>query len=86
MRTNDQLAAIFGETTFQFQTTVGIGRIPVTVFMSYEYDSEGFYNEEISDVKTDSDFSLIDAMEESTIDDLCILGSKLLTESKQGAF
>jgi hypothetical protein len=42
--TNDQKAAIGGESTFQFITTIGCGIEKVDVTMSYEYDYEGIFN------------------------------------------
>jgi hypothetical protein len=42
--TNDQKAAIGGEGSFSFVTTIGSGIEKVDVTMSYEYDYEGIYN------------------------------------------
>lgn len=86
MRTNDQLAAILGADTFEFETTIGDGAGVVIVQMSYEFDSEGIYNETIETIRSPSGYPLMDYLEESTIDELCILGCKLLIESKQEAF
>jgi hypothetical protein len=86
MLTNDQLASIFGADTFEFETTIGIGYSAVIVTMSYEFDSEGTYNEEIESIRTPSRYCILDYLEESTIDELCILGCKLLIESKQEVF
>jgi hypothetical protein len=83
MRTNDQLAAILGADTFEFEATIGLGSSTVLVTMSYEFDCEGTYNETIDTVRTPSGYCIMDYIEESTIDELCILGCKLLTESKQ---
>ena len=86
MRINDQLASIMGEDTFEFETTIGDGAGVVIVRMSYEFDSEGIYNECIDTIRSPSGYPLMDYLEESTIDELCILGCKLLIESKQEAF
>ena len=85
--TNEQLASIGGESCFEFEAWVGCGQKAIIVQMTYEYDATGTYNETIHTVKTPCGyFSLIDYLEESTIDDLCILGCKLLTESKIEVF
>jgi hypothetical protein len=86
MRTNDQLAAILGADSFEFETTIGNGAGVVIVRMTYEFDSDGIYNETIDTVRSPSGYPLIDYLEESTIDELCILGCKLLIESKTEAF
>ena len=86
MRTNDQLAAILGADSFEFEATVGLGSSTVLVTMSYEFDSSGTYNETIESVRTPSKYCIMDYLEESTIDELCILGCKLLNESKQEVF
>jgi hypothetical protein len=83
MRTQDQLDAICGSDNFQFETCIGIGGETVIVRMVYEYDSSGSYNEEIDSVRSASGYPIMDYLEESTIDELCILGCKLLNESKQ---
>ena len=82
MLTNDQLASIGGESVFEFEATVGIGQESVVVRMAYEYDASGTYNESIDTVRTYSGFPVMDYLEESTIDELCILGCKLLTEKE----
>jgi hypothetical protein len=86
MRTNDQLAAILGADSFEFDASIGIGSSAVIVTMSYEFDSSGTYNETIESVRTPSRYCIMDYLEESTIDELCILGCKLLIESKQEVF
>ena len=86
MRTNDQLAAILGADTFEFETTIGDGAGVVIVRMSYEFDCEGIYNETIDTIRSPSGYPLMDYLEESTIDELCILGCKLLIESKTEVF
>ena len=86
MRTNDKLAAILGADTFEFETTIGLGSSTVLVTMSYEFDCEGTYNETIESVRTPSRYCIMDYLEESTIDELCILGCKLLIESKTEVF
>ena len=45
MRTNDQLAAIGGESFYDFETYIGQGNALVSVTMVYEFDSTGIYNE-----------------------------------------
>ena len=82
MRTNDQLTAILGADSFEFDASIGLGSSTVIVKMSYEFDCEGTYNETIESVKTPSRYCIMDYLEESTIDELCILGCKLLIESK----
>lgn len=82
MRTNDQLSAICGFDTFEFDAMIGCGSSCVIVRMTYEFDCEGTYNETIDTVRTPSGYCIMDYIEESTIDELCILGCKLLNESK----
>ena len=50
MLTNDQLASIGGESTFQFQATIGESIEIVDVTLAFEYDSFGPYNEYIQSV------------------------------------
>lgn len=83
MRTNDQLAAICGSDTFQFETCIGIGGETVIVRMVYEYDASGSYNEEIDSVRSGSGYPIMDYLEENVINELCILGCMLLNESKR---
>ena len=82
MLTQDQLNTIGGESVFEFETEIGIGRESVIVRMAYEYDASGTYNESIDTVRTYSSFPIMDYLEESTIDELCILGCKLLNEKE----
>ena len=82
MLTNDQLANIGGESVFTFESTIGIGQMPVIVRLAYEYDASGIYNETIDTIRTESGFPIMDYLEESVIDELCILGCKLLTEKE----
>jgi hypothetical protein len=82
MLTQDQLNTIGGESVFEFEATVGIGQESVVVRMAYEYDASGIYNESIDTVRTYSGFPIMDYLEESTIDELCILGCKLLNEKE----
>ena len=82
MLTQDQLNTIGGESVFEFEATVGIGQESVVVRMAYEYDASGTYNETIDTVRTYSGFPIMDYLEESTIDELCILGCKLLNEKE----
>lgn len=81
MRTNDQLAAIGGEATYDFETHIGQGCAAVLVRMSYEFDSSGIYNEVIDSVRTPGRLNITDYLEESTLDDLAMLGCKLLNDS-----
>ena len=82
MLTQDQINTIGGESVFEFETEIGIGQESVVVRMAYEYDASGTYNETIDTVRTYSSFPIMDYLEESTIDDLCILGCKLLNEKE----
>jgi hypothetical protein len=50
MRTNDQQAAIHGESTFQFLATIGESIEIVDVTLGFEYDYQGPYNEFIKSV------------------------------------
>lgn len=86
MLTNDKINSILGADSFEFETTIGCGSSTVIVTMSYEFDCEGAYNETIESVRTPSRYCIMDYLEESTIDELCILGCKLLIESKQEVF
>lgn len=82
MLTQDQLNSIGGDSVFEFETTIGCGSGTVIVKMSYEYDAFGTYNETITSIRNASRYPLMDYLEESTIDELCILGCKLLNEKK----
>ena len=84
--TNDQKAAIGGNATFEFETTIGCGNGTVLVKMSYEYDASGAYNETIDSIRNASGYPLMDYLEESTIDDLCLTGCTLLIQSKTEVF
>lgn len=81
MRTNDQLAAIGGEATYDFETHIGHATALVLVRMSYEFDSSGIYNEVIDSVRTPARLNIIDYLDDSTLDDLAMLGCKLLNDS-----
>jgi hypothetical protein len=83
MLTQDQKNSIGGDATFEFETTIGCGNGTVIVKMSYEYDASGAYNETIDSIRNASGYPLMDYLDESVIDELCILGCKLLIESKQ---
>ena len=83
MLTNDKRNSILGADTFEFETTIGNGAGVVIVRMTYEFDSDGIYNETIDTVRSPSGYPLMDYLEDSSIDELCILGCKLLIESKQ---
>ena len=82
MLTQDQKASIGGESVFTFDTTIGIGNESVIVRMAYEYDASGIYNESIDTIRSPSGYPIMDYLEESTIDELCSLGCKLLTEKE----
>ena len=82
MLTQDQKNAIQGEGVFCFAATVGAGS-PVSVQMSYEYDSEGIYNETIDSVKTLDGYSIADYLEENTLNDLCLTGCTMFHKSIQ---
>jgi len=86
MLTQDQLNSIGGDSVFEFETTIGCGSGTVIVRMAYEYDYSGTYNETIDTVRTGSGYPLMDYLDESVIDELCILGCKLLIESKQEVY
>jgi len=86
MLTQDQINSIGGSSVFEFETTIGCGSGTVIVRMAYEYDYSGAYNETIDSIRTGSGYSLIDYLDESIIDELCILGCKLLNESKQDEY
>lgn len=81
MKTNEQLAAIGGENTFEFESVIGHALVPVLVRMSYEFDSSGIYNEVVDSVCTPARLNITDYLEESTLDDLAMLGCKLLNDS-----
>jgi len=67
--TNDQKAAIGGESTFRFITTIGCGVEKVDVVLSYEYDYEGIFNTCIESVT----FQGVDISGCLTEDTLCAL-------------
>jgi hypothetical protein len=81
MLTQDQKDSIGGESVFVFETCIGIGGMTVIVRMSYEYDASGTYNETIDSIKNLSGYLIMDYLNEYAIDDICILGCKLLNES-----
>ena len=81
MKTNDHLAAIGGDNTFDFETTIGQGIAPVLVRMSYEFDSSGTYNETIDSVRTMARLNITDYLEDSTLADLAMAGCRLLNDS-----
>lgn len=83
MRTNDQLAAIGGEATYDFETHIGQGNAMVSVTMVYEFDSSGIYNEWIQAVRTPAQLNITDYLDESTLDDLAMLGCKLLNQPEE---
>jgi hypothetical protein len=84
--TNDQQAAIHGESSFVFDTFIGLGHSAVSVKMAYEYDASGSYNETIINVLTMSGLDIMDYLEESVIDELCSLGCMLLEQSKEEVY
>jgi len=86
MLTQDQKDSIGGDATFEFETTIGCGNGTVIVKMSYEYDASGAYNETIDSIQNASGYPLMDYLDESVIDELCILGCKLLIESKEDEY
>ena len=86
MLTQDQKASIGGESFFEFETTIGIGEMAVIVTMVYEYDASGTFNETIDSIRNASGYPLMDYLDELVIDELCILGCKLLTESKKDEY
>ena len=86
MLTQDQKDAIHGESFFEFQAFMGCGHSAVTVTMVYEYDSTGIYNETVNTIRTMSGIDIIDYIEESTIDEICMRGCMLLEESKQEVY
>jgi len=86
MLTQDQINSIGGSSVFEFETTIGCGGATVIVRMAYEYDASGTYNEFIDTIRSGSGYPLMDYLDESVIDELCILGCKLLIESKQEVY
>ena len=60
---------------------LGAGFALVLVRMSYEFDSSGIYNEVIDSVRTPARLNITDYLDESTLDDLAMLGCKLLNDS-----
>ena len=82
MLTQDQKASIGGDSVFVFETCIGIGGMTVIVRMSYEYDASGIYNETVDNVLTSGKTSIIDYLEEETIDQLCMRGCMLLNEKE----
>jgi hypothetical protein len=82
MLTQDQLNTIGGESVFVFETCIGISGMTVIVRMSYEYDASGIYNETVDNVLTSGKTSIMDYLEEETIDQLCMRGCMLLNEKE----
>lgn len=82
MLTQDQLNTIGGDSVFEFETCIGIGGATVIVRMAYEYDASGIYNETIDSIRNASGHSIMDYLEEETIDQLCIRGCMLLNEKE----
>ena len=83
MRTNDQLTAIGGDAFYEFETHIGQGNALVSVTMVYEFDSTGIYNEWIESVRTPGRLNITDYLDESTLDDLAMLGCKLLNQPEE---
>jgi hypothetical protein len=81
MRINDELAAIGGEATYDFETHIGQGCAVVLVRMAYEFDSSGIHDYWIESVRTMARLDITGYLEESTLDDLAMLGCKLLNDS-----
>ena len=82
MLTQDQLNSIGGDAVFEFETTIGCGGATVIVRMAYEYDASGTYNETIDSIRNASGHSIMDYLEEETIDQLCMRGCMLLNEKE----
>ncbi len=82
MLTQDQLNSIGGDSVFEFETCIGIGGATVIVRMAYEYDASGIYNETIDSIRNASGHSIMDYLEEETIDQLCMRGCMLLNEKE----
>jgi hypothetical protein len=82
MLTQEQKATIGGTSTFEFETTVGVGLCAVIVRMTYEYDSSGIYNETIDTVRNHSGWFILDYLTEETIDDLCLQGCTMISQLK----
>jgi hypothetical protein len=83
MKTNDQMAAIHGDNVYEFETTIGQGCASVLVRMSYEFDASGIYNETIASVRTMARLDITDFLEETVIDELCMLGCTLLNRPEE---
>ena len=83
IKINDQMAAIHGDNVFEFETHIGQGFAPVSVRMDYEFDSTGIYNESISSVRTMARLDITDFLEETVIDELCMLGCTLLNRPEE---
>jgi hypothetical protein len=66
---------------FDFETTIGNGRAVVLVRMAYDFDSTGIYNEWIESVCTPGRLNITDYLEDSTLEDLTMLGCKLFNDS-----
>ena len=66
---------------FEFETTIGSGFAVVLVRMIYEFDSSGIYNEGIDWVRTPGRLNITEYLEDSTLEDLAMLGCKLLNDS-----
>jgi len=81
MRTNDELAAIGGTATYDFETPIGVHSSMVLVRMAYEFDSSGIHDYWIESVCTMVRLNITGYLEESTLDDLAMLGCKLLNDS-----
>jgi hypothetical protein len=82
MLTQDQKNSIGGDSVFEFETTIGCGGATVIVRMAYEYDASGTYNETIDSIRNASGHSIMDYLEEETIDQLCMRGCMLLNEKE----
>jgi hypothetical protein len=83
MKTNDQLAAIGGDNVYEFETHIGQGCAVVLVRMSYEFDWSGIYNEVIDSVRTMNRLDITDYLDDSTLDDLAMLGCKQLNQPEE---
>ena len=81
-----QITYLGGAGIFKFDATVGTGAGIVKVKMSYEFDSSGIFNEEIESIHTASGYQIDDYLEDETLAELCILGCKLLNDSKNEVY
>ena len=80
--TNEQRAAIGGESTFLFSSHVGVGDVRVVCLLSYEYDADGIYNTTLEYIELNG-VDIMSCLEEAQINEVEMHGLAQYEEAKQ---